>query len=57
MSGDNENIKIKFDFVRKDIEIRFESLKTELEDKAKELNDEVNQIESQILWEKTLKSD
>ena len=30
--------------MRKDIEIRLESLKTELEDKAKELNEELNQI-------------
>ena len=39
--------------MREEIEIRLESLKTELEDKAEELNDELNQIESQILENKT----
>ena len=41
--------------MREVIEIRLESLKTELEDKAEELNEELNQIESQILENKTSK--
>ena len=41
--------------MREEIEIRLESLKTELEDKAEELNEELNQIESEILENKTSK--
>ncbi len=38
-----------------EIEIRLESLKTELDDKAGELNDTLNQMESEILENKTNK--
>ena len=41
--------------MREEIEIRLESLKTELEDKAEELNEELNQLESDILENKTSK--
>ena len=47
LNCDNENIKIKFDFVRKDIEIRLESLKSELESLAQQANEKLNEIESQ----------
>ena len=45
MRSDNENVKVKFDLLRKDVEIRLEFLKSELEDKAKELNKKLNQNE------------
>ena len=39
--------------MREEMEIRLESLKTDLDDKAKELNEQLSQIESQILENKT----
>ena len=39
--------------MKEEIEIRLESLKTELEDKAEELNEALNKMESQILENKT----
>ncbi len=47
LRSETEKHKNKFEFVREEIEIRLESLKTDLDDKAEELNDELNQIESQ----------
>ena len=41
--------------MREEIEIRLESLKTDLEDKAEELNEKLNQLESEILENKTNK--
>ncbi len=41
--------------MREEIEIRLESLKTDLEDQAEELNEQLNQIESEILENKTSK--
>ena len=41
--------------MREEIEIRLESLKTDLDDKAEELNEQLNQIESQILETNTSK--
>ena len=38
-----------------DIEIRLDSLKTELEEKAQQANEELNQLESRILENKTSK--
>ena len=53
LSSETEKHKNKFEFVREEIEIRLESLKTEIEDKAKELNEAINQLESQVLEFKT----